>query len=183
MKQSELIHDLSERTKRLIDRANEYMHNDVSLLNQRPEENAWSVLECLEHLNLYGDFYLPEIAHRIHSAKKIEGDPDFKSGWFGERTVTGMLPKEDKVSKMRTFKNKTPNPSALSIATIDRFIEQQETMLRLLQEAKNVRLNRVKTDITLPLIRFYLGTTLRFVIYHNQRHLWQADRALRLLEA
>lgn len=183
MKQSELIHDLSERTKRLIDRAEEFKHKDAALLNQRPEENAWSVLECLEHLNLYGDFYLPEIAHRIHTAEKIEGDPDFKSGWFGEKTVTGMLPKNDKVSKMRAFKNKTPNPSALSMVTIDRFIEQQKTMLRLLQEARSVSLKRVKTDITLPLIRFYLGTTLRFVIYHNQRHLWQADRALRLVGA
>ena len=30
-------------------------------LNQKQDDSSWSVLECLEHLNLYGDFYLPEI--------------------------------------------------------------------------------------------------------------------------
>lgn len=178
MKQSELIADLKARTRQLINEAEDFKRLSVEQLNAKPSPTSWSVLECLEHLNLYGDFYLPEIEDCIISAKKIKDDPEFKSGWFGEKTVQDMLPKNGKVNKMNTFKNKNPLNSDLSIATIDRFIKQQEGLLRLLDLAASVHLEKVKTKITLPLIKFKLGTTFRFVIYHNQRHIWQARNIL-----
>jgi hypothetical protein len=178
MKQSELIADLRARTKHLVSEAEGFKRLSVEQLNAKPSPTSWSILECLEHLNLYGDFYLPEIEGRILSSQKIKGDPSFKSGWFGEKTVQDMLPKNGAVKKMNTFKNKNPINSNLSIATIDRFIKQQEGMLRLLDLSSSVHLEKVKTKITLPLIKFKLGTTFRFVIYHNQRHIWQAKNIL-----
>ena len=178
MKQSELIADLKARTHQLISEAEGFKRLSVEQLNAKPSPESWSVLECLEHLNLYGDFYLPEIEGRILSAQKVQGDPDFKSGWFGEKTVKDMLPKNGKVNKMNTFKTKNPLNSDLSEATIDRFIKQQQGMLRLLDLSASVHFEKVKTKITLPLIKFKLGTTFRFVIYHNQRHLWQARNIL-----
>ena len=179
MKQTELIADLKARTSELIKQAEAFKQLPTERLNQKSSSTSWSVLECLEHLNLYGDFYLPEIESCIIDGEKINQDPIFKSGWFGERTVQDMLPKNDKVKKMNTFKDKNPLNSDLSIATIDRFIKQQEGILRLLDLASSVHLEKVKTKITLPLIKFKLGTTFRFVIYHNQRHLWQANNLLK----
>ncbi len=179
MKQTELIADLKARTSELIKQAEAFKQLPTERLNQKSSSTSWSVLECLEHLNLYGDFYLPEIESCIIDGEKINQDPNFKSGWFGERTVQDMLPKNDKVKKMNTFKDKNPLNSDLSIATIDRFIKQQEGILRLLDLASSVHLEKVKTKITLPLIKFKLGTTFRFVIYHNQRHLWQANNLLK----
>lgn len=181
MRQQELIDDLKERTKALVHQVEGFRSKDLDRLNARPSEGAWSALECLEHLNLYGDFYLPELERRILSGKKVKGDPVFKSGWFGERTVTSMLPKEGMMT-MNAFKNMTPDPSTLSMATVDRFLKQQATLLTLLEKARGVDLRKTLTNITLRIIRFYLGTTFRFVIYHNQRHLWQADRALKAVE-
>jgi len=179
MKQTELIADLKARTSELIKQAEAFKQLPTERLNQKSSSTSWSVLECLEHLNLYGDFYLPEIESCIIDGEKINQDPNFKSGWFGERTVQDMLPKNDKLKKMNTFKDKNPLNSDLSIATIDRFIKQQEGILRLLDLASSVHLEKVKTKITLPLIKFKLGTTFRFVIYHNQRHLWQANNLLK----
>jgi len=175
MTQTELIADLKSRTSELIKQAEAFKQLPAELLNQESSSTSWSVLECLEHLNLYGDFYLPEIESCIIAREKIKQDLNFKSGYFGEKTVQDMLPKNDKVKKMSTFKDKNPINSDLSIATIDRFIKQQEGMLRLLDLASSVHLEKVKTKITLPLIKCKLGTTFRFVIYHNQRHLWQAN--------
>lgn len=177
MTQQGLIDDLIARTEQLMATAQEYRTVDEKVLNTRPAQDSWSVLECLEHLNLYGDFYLREIEERILHGKPVVGNPRFKSGWFGERTVTSMLPKEGMFT-MNAFKNMTPDPSLLSRATVDRFIRQQEVMLTLLDKARHIDLRRTTTRITLPVIRFYLGTTLRFVIYHNERHMWQAQRAL-----
>jgi hypothetical protein len=41
-----------------------------------------------------------------------------------------------------------------------------------------VNLNTVKVKTTLPLLRFNLGDTFRFVIEHNARHFEQLERAV-----
>ncbi|MEX2597852.1 MAG: DinB family protein [Salibacteraceae bacterium] len=181
MKKLALLQDLSARTQQFIAEASRFKSLPLEALNSKPTSTSWSVLECLEHLNLYGDFYLDELKKRIDNAPQDLNDHDFKSGWFGEKTVTDMLPKDDKVKKMKTFKSKTPDASKLSKSTIDRFISQQQQMIALFEFAEKVNLSKVKTKLTLPMLRFKLGTTLRFVVYHNQRHIWQANRALNIV--
>ena len=58
------------------------------------------------------------------------------------------------------------------------FIALQEELLDLLEVAKNKNLDKIKTKTTLPLVKFKLGDTLRFVIHHNERHIVQAKKAL-----
>ena len=99
MKQTELIADLKARTSELIKQAEAFKQLPAERLNQKSSSTSWSVLECLEHLNLYGDFYLPEIESCIIDGEKINQDPNFKSGWFGEKTVQDMLPKNERVLK------------------------------------------------------------------------------------
>jgi len=38
-------------------------------------------LECIEHLNRYGDFYIPEITKRIKTGKSTTTSSPFKSNW------------------------------------------------------------------------------------------------------
>ncbi|MDR6968851.1 uncharacterized protein with ATP-grasp and redox domains [Flavobacterium arsenatis] len=144
-------------------------------LNWRATSTSWSILECLEHLNLYGDFYLPEIERVIQKATS-KNDPFFKSGFLGNYFAESMLPKE-KLNKMKTFKDKNPLNSNLSRNTIDRFINQQKKMLELLERSKSISLNKEKTQISITIwIRLKIGDTFRFVINHNIRHLKQIER-------
>ncbi len=81
---------------------------------------------------------------------------------------------------MKTFKNMNPLNSQLDKKVIQEFITQQTEMLRLLDEARKISLNKTKTSITLSkAIKLKLGDTFRFVIHHNQRHLLQAERVLK----
>jgi len=66
----------------------------------------------------------------------------------------------------------------LDKTVIDRFLTQQTQMLALLARAHHVNLNTVKVKTTLPLLRFNLGDTFRFVIEHNARHFEQLERAV-----
>ncbi|MGA6926679.1 MAG: hypothetical protein WBY88_13405, partial [Desulfosarcina sp.] len=76
-----------------------------------------------------------------------------------------------------------PSGKKLGREVIDRFIIHQQKLLELLKKAKNVSLTRTKTGISISrFIRLRLGDTFRVVIYHNQRHLLQAERALQSLE-
>lgn len=179
-KKNELINDLKKDVENAISEAENFKNLTEADLNFKKNAESWSILECLEHLNLYGDFYLVEIENRILKAKPSPTSTVFKSGILGNYFAHSMQPKPDGSipNKMKTFKDKNPANSDLPITTIDRFIKQQRKMLTLLEQAKRVDLMKVKTKITLPILKFRLGDTFRFVIYHINRHLIQAKRVL-----
>jgi hypothetical protein len=171
-----LLADLKNDIGKGVEQAKAFKNLTTEQLNYKENPESWSILECLEHLNLYGDFYLPEIENRILEATPTRSEI-FKSGFFGNYFANTMQPKADgSVQKMNTFKDKNPIHSDLSITTIDRFLKQQNQMLALLEQAENIDLTKVKTKTTLPIIKFRLGDTFRFVIYHINRHLLQAKR-------
>ena len=174
----ELIQDLIERTHININQAKKFNSISTEKLNWRAEQDSWSVLECFEHLNLYGDFYIPEIKIKIESSKTQSKD-NFKSGILGNYFAKSMLPKE-KLNKMKTFNDKNPIGSKLDKLTIERFILQQKEMLNLLEKSKKIDLNKTKTAISISkFIKLKIGDTFRVVIYHNERHLVQANKVLK----
>ena len=81
---------------------------------------------------------------------------------------------------MKTFNDKNPIGSKLDKLTIERFILQQKEMLNLLEKSKKIDLNKTKTAISISkFIKLKIGDTLRVVIYHNERHLVQANKVLK----
>ena len=59
------------------------------------------------------------------------------------------------------------------------FIGQQQQFLQLLERARKVNIGKVKTGTSLSrMIRLKLGDTLRFVAYHNERHIRQAQNLI-----
>ena len=172
-----LITDLIALTKRNTSQVERLIQKPINVLNWKATAITWSALECIQHLNLYGDYYLPEIEQRILQSKH-KSDTYFKSGFLGEYFAKSMLPKE-KLNTMKTFKDKDPNGSDLDKTTLERFVMQQNKMLELLEKAQNVSLNKTKTSISITkLLKLKLGDTFRVVIYHNERHIIQALKAL-----
>ena len=56
----------------------------------------------------------------------------------------------------------------------EKFIEQQEHLLKIIESARSVGLRKVKIPISISrIVRLRLGDALMFVIYHNQRHVQQ----------
>lgn len=87
-----------------------------------------------------------------------------------------MLPKE-KLNKMKTFKDKNPLNANLDKTVIDKFINQQIKLLDLLNQSRNISLNKVKIPTSISsLIRLKLGDTFQFFVNHIIRHLKQIDR-------
>jgi hypothetical protein len=178
MLSTELLQDLLERTQENKNKAEGYNTLPLETLNWKSSPDSWSILECLEHLNRYGDYYIPEIEKRItastHKPSKI-----FKSGWLGNYFANSMLPKE-KLNRMKTFKSMDPKGSSLDKGVLSKFIVQQQAIANLLNKSKEVDLTKTKTGISISKwIKLRLGDTFRVVIYHNQRHLVQAERVLK----
>jgi len=175
----QLITDLTNTIQTHMAYAESLRAMSDEILNHRNQPGSWSALECLQHLNLYGDFYLPEINRRINQSK-TKAEPVFKSGILGNYFANSMLPKE-KLNKMKTFKDKNPSGSTLDKRTIEEFIRQQNELLSLLYRAKKISLNKVRNSITISnIIKLKLGDTFRFLVNHNERHIRQAKRAMTL---
>ena len=60
-----LIEELLSLTEKSIRSVKVFKELDVKQLNFKKSMEEWSILECIEHLNLYGDYYLPEIQKRM----------------------------------------------------------------------------------------------------------------------
>lgn len=178
MQSEKLIQLLTAQTQEIISKVEQLKPLDTPSLIWREHPTSWSILECLEHLNLYGDFYLAEIERKIRNSH-TKSDNEFQSGFLGNYFANSMLPK-GKLNKMKTFKDKNPLNTALDRSVIDRFLEQQALLLELLVLSKNVSLNKVKTNISITkLIKLKLGDTFRFYINHMLRHMNQIDNLLR----
>ncbi|OFZ22852.1 MAG: hypothetical protein A3D92_18125 [Bacteroidetes bacterium RIFCSPHIGHO2_02_FULL_44_7] len=175
MQSEKMIQSLVEHTRQFINRAEELKNYELSTLTWKENATSWSILECLEHLNLYGDFYLREIETKIKQSK-TQHEAIIKSGFLGAYFAKSMLPKE-KLNKMKTFKDKNPLNAQLDKGVIDKFIRQQIQLLNLLDLSKKVSLNKVKIQTSISsLIRLKLGDTFLFFVNHIVRHLQQIDR-------
>ena len=178
MQTEELIQELTEITQSNMNEVQLFKQKSEKELNLRPKSESWSILECIEHLNRYGDFYIPEIRKRIENSK-FKKSPIFNTGFLGNYFAKSMMPKE-KLNKMKTFKSMNPINSSLDKGVLDKFLYQQESILDLLNKAKETDLTKIKTSISISKwISLRLGDTFRVVIYHNLRHIVQAKNIVK----
>jgi len=168
------IQQCIEQTRQIINQVEKLKSYDLATLTWRANPTSWSILECLEHLNLYGNFYLPQIEDKIKKSN-TKNELEFKSGLLGNYFAKSMLPKE-KLNKMKTFKDKNPLHAQLDKGVIDIFLSQQIRLLDLLNRSNNISLNKVKIETSISsIIKIKLGDTFQFLINHMIRHLKQIE--------
>ena len=61
-----LINELLAVTEAATEKARKLRQLPESKLNFKEDPEKWSILECIEHLNRYGDYYLPEIEKAVY---------------------------------------------------------------------------------------------------------------------
>jgi flagellar biosynthesis chaperone FliJ len=155
--------------------AKELQENHRDRMFDSPGPGKWSAVQCLEHLNRYAAFYHPEIADKLNNNS---GDTHYKPSWLGNYFAMSMLPTE-KMKTMRTFRSKDPKDEETTIESAQTFIENQERMLSMIEKARKSDLGKVKCKTTLgSWLKFKLGDTFRFVVYHEVRHVEQARKAI-----
>jgi DinB superfamily len=147
----------------------------------QPGPGKWSAVQCLEHLNSYGRYYLPAIEKAINSNKHLQPATHFKSGLLGNYFYKLMLPALNGTvkKKMRSPKDHRPAEQLNTVQVLAEFISQLEKLGQLISLSQQTDLNKVKVPISIaPFIKLKLGDTLLFYTAHIQRHLQQAARAM-----
>jgi hypothetical protein len=145
------------------------------VLNRKQDALSWSILECIEHLNLYARFYLPEIEQAIKKCNALFIDEDLKYTWIGKYSVNTMEPLN--LKKQKTFKHMNPTLSSVNKNAINEFLQHQRLLLSLLEKAAHVNINQGKVSVEFfRLLKMKIGEALQFVTVHQQRHILQARR-------
>jgi hypothetical protein len=163
------------QAQKLTTRIGKWNSHELSTLQWRPHPEAWNILECVQHLNLYSAWYLPVVRQKLDKAPAI-GMTRFKEGWLGRYFAQSMLPKV-KGGKMKTFKDKNPLGQILDKTVFDTFAQYQRAWLELLSEAEHKDLNRIKIPTSISsLITMNLGDTFHFIFNHMERHALQMEQ-------
>ena len=180
----ELINQLEQQTETILNIAvQQWQMMKPAIIKQQPAPGAWSAMQCLGHLNAYGNYYLPAIEKAIDIArlKRMPLETTFTPGWLGNYFTRLMMPGENGIAskKLKAPKNYTIINEGDSDAVIATFIEQQEKLLLLLHQARRINLNKIRIPVSIAkYIRLKLGDVFMFLIAHNIRHIKQAERAI-----
>lgn len=179
MDRIELINTLIADTQEVKSAAIQFSSLSQEELNMKPAPDQWSVLECIEHLNIADVHYISQFDRKLPVAQKSD-QSEFRPGWMGNYFVKVIKPREDGTipSPMKTLRKFIPEVN-VHHDTLSKFIEDQDRLIQLLELSKELDLNKNKiTSAIGALVTFKLGDAFRFLIGHNQRHIIQAKRVL-----
>jgi hypothetical protein len=142
-------------------------------LNWKPSPQQWSVGQCLEHLAVSTELYLPPIDAALAGASPGIADeitPGGFSRWF-IRNYIAPSPRRAKAP------GKIAPASQVDARILDRFLDGNRKTRELIERAARYDVNRIRfKNPFVPLLRFTVGTGLEIVAKHASRHLLQAER-------
>lgn len=144
-------------------------------LNWQPAVGVWSIGQCLEHLCLGNEVYLPAIA------ASLEGKPaspvqEITLGWFARWFLRSFI-EPSPVTKRASAPKKIVPHSRVPLSTIQRFLNTNQEARKLILRAEPYDVNRIRfINPFVSIIRFTVGTGLRLTCSHERRHLLQAQR-------
>ena len=144
-------------------------------LNWLPVPGSWSIGQCLEHLCITNEAYLPAITAALEEKSHAPVGqivPGWFAGWF-IRNFVEPSPETKRVSAP----SKIRPTSRVGLTVLDRFLAGNQAVRDLIARARSKDVNRIRFwNPFLKGIRFTVGTGLEIIAAHERRHLLQAER-------
>ncbi len=144
---------------------------------RRADPNRWSMAECVAHLNLTSEAYVPLIQaaleegrqRRRSAPRRYRRDP---IGWLLWR-MAGP-PVRHRVKTTAPFIPRAQLPPAQLLAEFDRL---QQVQIAYVGAADGLDLGRlwIRSPFN-PRIRYNMFSCLSILPRHQHRHLWQAEQ-------
>jgi hypothetical protein len=143
-------------------------------LRWRPGLSAWSIGDCLDHLNRTLAYYLPLIERAIDQSPR---NRSARERIFPQSEKAFLLQIEPPVRRKRSA---APQLRPVSAVDPDRLVDQfpqlREKYVQAVHSAARVDLANVTVENSIhPPVRS-LGGIMAMLAAHDRRHLWQAER-------
>lgn len=169
--------------------AGDRLHNLVSAVpeqwwTRRADPDRWSVAECVAHLNLTANAYLPLLDDALERARLLEPRPargyrHDPVGWLLWRTMGPPV----RVKTKTTAQFMPANVRSVA-GLIQEFERLHDEQLRRVERADGLPLSSVR--VVSPFnakVRYNLYSCLAILPRHEHRHLWQAEQVANRLIA
>jgi hypothetical protein len=150
-------------------------------LNWQSAPDAWSVGQCLEHLCIANEVYLPAIAASL-AGRSVSAVEEITPGWFARWFIRSYIEPSPQSKRASAPRKIVPSPR-VEPSVLDRFLRSNQAARELVRHAGKYDVNHIRfRNPFIPVLRFTAGTGLQIVSRHERRHLVQAERAKRSLD-
>jgi len=142
--------------------------------NWRPAANRWSIGQCLEHLNLTTERYVPALRKAVSDARAkglVRGGP-YSLGWFERWFLKGMEPPPR--WRTRTGKAFIAAGELDPATTVQRAHALHQDLAGCIRDAEGLDLQKIRVKSQFGPVWFSLNGTFAIMLAHERRHLWQA---------
>ncbi len=143
-----------------------------------PTANAWSISQCIDHLNVVHTLLLPRFEAAIGQARAWGkySDGPFHYHLFERLFVRMMGPNAPLKQQAPRLYRPAPHPAAPDIV-LSQFGVLQNQLISCMEAANGLDLVRVKVVSPVSkLVRVSLGAWFAATVAHEQNHLVQAQR-------
>ena len=146
---------------------------------RRPAPDRWSVGECVEHLNLTGEAYIPLLRAAIEEGRAggLTGSGPFRRdplGWLLWRIMAPPV----RFMRTKTAAPFVPTGGRSAAELVARFDALQEGQLECVRAADGLALDRIRVSSPFdPRASYNLYAAFSILPRHQERHIWQAERA------
>jgi hypothetical protein len=167
------LNEATERARRLVERT------DGRVFTVRPSPQHWSAAECLSHLTLTGQAFVPVIQQAIRSAKKSGAKGSGRARMDVLGSVMRWLMEPPARSHFKTAAPFVPRAARPKAEAFAEFASLQSQLMYEVLESGDVDFGAIRVvSIFNRRIRYNLYSAFRIIGAHERRHLWQAENAV-----
>ena len=155
-------------------------------MQRRPDPDAWSVVQCIDHLNTSGWPLLRSMEDQIQRgrARGLHGEPPFEYGVVSRWFVHVLEPSSGWTFDAPSLFEPDAPDTLYPNEVIDEFLGLQDQFRDCVEGADGLDLRRIRFGSpAIPLLRISLGAWFEAALAHERRHLAQARRALRAVRS
>lgn len=145
----------------------------------RPSLTQWSAAECLAHLSITTEMFLPVLRKTLDEArnKHLTANGAPKMDLFG-RIMRWFLEPPVR-SRIKTTPAFVPKSVRAKSETLAEFVALQTKLLDMLHSATDLPIGRLKIKSPFDSrVRYNVYSAFLIVAAHQRRHLWQAEQAI-----
>jgi len=152
---------------------------DGRMFTVRPSPRDWSAAECIAHLSLSTELFLPVLQKAIDDARKkgLTSEKKPKMDVLGRALRWFLEPPIRK--RVQTTARFVPRSARAKAEAFGEFAALQSKLVDMLHAAEGLDLAKMK--VVSPFdkrVKYNIYSAFRIVVAHQRRHLWQAEHAV-----
>jgi hypothetical protein len=171
----QIVDELDAATARFHQLADRTANDEWGM---RPAPGKWSVSECVAHLNLSAEAFVPRLREAMQGLPKDVGTRRMRRSPFGWM-LWRIMPPPVRFSRAPTISAMVPGGELDRETLTADFLRWQEEQLRLVHEADGSAIDRVRIRSPFSArVTYDVFSALSILPLHEHRHLWQAEQAV-----